>query len=276
MQVARTFELSERIACLTLDFEEDYDDLIGEFNILNEHEPEIMQLADSLKRLETPLSIFIRTDLLERYARSGSVLRALGQDFHCHSHTHATREFDSDFEIHATVKAFERHFQRPPIGYRAPLGVLYPGDLERLREHGFRFSASVFPSWRPGKFNNLSAPLEPFEYSNGLLELPFAAVPRLRYTISMSYLKLLGYTLNGLIWSTFGLPKVMIIDSHLHDFIVAPKSFKKLPLLYRIGWGRNRGAGLPYLRRLVQTLKAKGYRFITMTELAERIEAARS
>jgi peptidoglycan/xylan/chitin deacetylase (PgdA/CDA1 family) len=271
MDVTRVFDVQEKLACMTLDFEEDYDDFIGAFNVLTAHEPEVMQLAQTFHALETPLSVFVRTDLLERYPRSGDALAALGSDFHCHSHTHATRNFDSAFEIATTAETFERHFGRPPLGYRAPLGVLYPGDLDLLKEHGFGFSASVFPSYRPAKFNNLDAPLEPFQYENGLLELPFAAVRRIRFTVSLSYLKLAGYAISRAMYAAFGLPNVMVIDSHLHDFIVAPESFEELPLAYRLAWGRNRDAGLDYLERLVSLLRAQGYRFITMTELADRL-----
>ena len=109
MDVTRVFDVQEKLACMTLDFEEDYDDLIGAFNVLTAHEPEVMHLAETVRALEIPLSIFIRTDLLERYPRSGNVLHALGSDFHCHSHTHAIRNFDSAFEIATTAQAFERH-----------------------------------------------------------------------------------------------------------------------------------------------------------------------
>jgi peptidoglycan/xylan/chitin deacetylase (PgdA/CDA1 family) len=274
-QIVRTIPLADRLACITLDYETDYGDRIGgACNILDSSRKEIDELAATLKELDVPMSAFIRTDILENHARALEVVKQLACDFHCHSHTHNTKAFDSRFEISATKQAFEKHFGAAPVGYRAPLGVLYPGDIEVLGEHGFKFSSSVFPSFRPGKFNNLMMPNAPFLYDNGVVELPFAAVPGLRYTISLSYLKLLSLTMNRLLFATFGLPNVLVFDSHLHDFIVNPQSFSRLPRKLRIAWGINKHRGMSYFRRFVQFLRKEGYQFVTMTQLYERAKGA--
>lgn len=274
-QVAATIPISDRLACITLDYETDYGDRIGgACNILDSSRREIDELAATLKELEVPMSAFIRTDMLENHACALEVVKQLACDFHCHSHTHNTKSFDSKFEISATKAAFEQHFHAAPVGYRAPQGVLYPGDIELLQEHGFKFSSSVFPSFRPGKFNNLKMPNAPFLYDNGVVELPFAAVPALRYTISLSYLKLLGMMMNRLMFATLGLPNVLVFDSHLHDYIVNAESFSRLPRKLRLAWGVNKHRGMGYFRRFVQLLKKKGYQFVTMTQLYERAKSA--
>ena len=153
------------------------------------------------------------------------------------------------------------------MGYRAPQGVLFNGDIDLVKTCGFKFSSSVFPSFRPGKFNNLALPIEPFVYDNEIMELPFAVVPRLRSIISLSYLKLFGLTLNKAFFSWFGLPKIVVFDSHLHDYIVSEKSFSQLPWKLRAAWGVRKYSGIRYFTMFVEMLKSEGYRFITMTDL---------
>jgi peptidoglycan/xylan/chitin deacetylase (PgdA/CDA1 family) len=263
----RLLPLDRKVACVTLDYETDYGDRVGAFNILHHHRREIDRLAERFAELGVPISAFIRTDLLLGEPGALEAVRSFATDFHCHSHTHATRDFDSEREIAATAETFVRCFGSPPRGYRAPLGVLNEGDLDLLEQHGFEFSSSVFPSYRPGKFNHLSMPTVPFLYENDLLELPLAVVPRIRYTISLSYLKLIGLTANRLVFSAFGLPDLLIFDSHLHDFIVCEESLRQLPPSVRIPWSINKGAGVRYFETFVKYLRRRGYEFLSLTEL---------
>lgn len=265
------YNVKEKLACVTLDFEKDYGDRVNEFNILSSCRSEIDDLGRLFRRLGVPVSGFIRTDLLTDYPECFPVLTNLLQDYHCHSHTHNTKAFQSQEEIAASKATFEEYFGRRPLGYRAPQGVLHKGDIQLLKQHDFKFSSSIFPSYRPGKFNNLSMPTEPFLYENGIMELPFSVVPKLRYTISLSYLKLIGMPLNRACVSLLGLPNVVVFDSHLHDFIVSRESFNKLPRRIRIAYGINKYSGMKYFEGFVQILRHHEYRLVTMTELYEHI-----
>lgn len=264
--MSKLFTINERLACITLDFEMDYGDRIEEFNLLD-NEKELFDLARLYSDLGIPVSTFIRTDILINYPKSLDIIKMIATDYHSHSHTHNTKSFDSEIELSTTVSTFESYFGYKPMGYRAPQGVLYKGDLDIIKKCGFKFSASVFPSCRFRKFNNLSMPINPFLYDNGIMELPFAVIPKVRYTISLSYLKLLGINMNKILFSSFGLPNIVVFDSHLHDYIVNEKSFRKLPPHLRIAWGINKYSGIKYFRIFVELLKKKKYRFITMTEL---------
>lgn len=269
--IKKIINLEEKIACITIDFEKDYGDRIDEFNILKNTD-KIKELAEVFKEQGVGISAFIRTDVLEDYPRSLDAIKMIASDFHTHSHTHNTKSFQSKNEISESAQVFKKYFHHAPLGYRAPMGVLYDGDIEIIKECGFKFSASTFPSYRPKRFNNLSMPVEPFVYDNGIVELPFATVPGLRYTISLSYLKLLGFDINNLLYSIFGLPNVLVFDSHLHDYIINEESFAKLPLKLKIAWGINKHSGISYFKRFASLLKKKGYRFVTMSELYNIIE----
>lgn len=149
-KVSKVLDVQDKLACITLDFERDYGDRIGEFNILRD-EKGISQLARLFDALQAPVSAFVQTELLTAYPACERVIRMLAGDYHAHSHTHTTRDFDNRGEIVGSAKAFEACFGYPPLGYRAPLGVLHEGDIEAISESGYKFSSSVFPTWKEGK-----------------------------------------------------------------------------------------------------------------------------
>lgn len=267
MQIAEVLQPTQKLACMTLDFETDYGNRVGgAFNILEEKE-QLAQLAALYSDLNVPLSAFIRTDLLTTYPKSIDLVQRLATDLHCHSHTHTTQNFISEFEIAQTQQTFTTIFGRPALGYRAPLGILYDNDVALLAQHGFKFSSSVFPTWFPGRFNNRQLPATPFLYANGLVELPFAVIQTIRSTVSLSFLKLFGLPLYRSLFARFGLPEIIVFDSHLHDYIVSHESYSQLPRTLRWAWGINKYAGMRYCVAFVELLRKAGYEFISMTQL---------
>jgi len=268
----KTYKSKKKIACITLDFEKDYGDRIGEFNILS-NKKEITELAQFLQELQIPLSLFITTNVLEKYPSSFEVAKSIGKDFHSHSHTHNTKNPDSVFEIEKSKKVFSKYFNTNPLGYRAPQGVLKNGDIEELCKKGYKFSSSLFPSFRPGKYNNLFSPINPIIYTNGFIEIPFSVIKKIRYTFSLSYIKLLGFQVSRLLVKIFGLPNIVVFDSHLHDFITNEKSFHSLPLHIKFAYSIRRDKGEQYLLNVVKLLKSMGYEFLTITELYEEINS---
>ena len=272
--VATALPVREKLACITLDFELDYGGRVGRFGIYEDDSGQLRELGELYRSLSIPVSAFVQTSLLEDYPGSLECVQSLADDFHSHSHTHNMQVFDSREEIAACTETFERFFGHRPLGYRGPQGMLYDGDTDLLVEHGYKFSASVFPTYRPGRFDNRGSPLTPFRYGNGLVEMPFGAIPAVRFVVSLSHLKLLGWTGNRLLMGLFGLPPVLVVDTHLHDYIINEQSFAKLPTKYRWAYSRNKRKGKPYLTAFVAFLRRKGYRFVTMTEIHESLEAA--
>ena len=276
MEIAETITPRRKLACLTIDFETDYGARLGKtFNILSE-EQQLASLSALYRELEVPVSAFIRTDLLLDHPSALPLVKELANDFHSHSHTHDTANFDSAYELRTSQETFEKAFGRPALGYRAPLGMLHRGDVSLLVEHGFRFSSSVFPVLFPGRYNHRTKPLAPFVWKNGLVELPLAAVRGVRLTVALSFLKLFGLSLNRLLFKTFGLPDVVVLNSHLHDYVVSEPSFRALPPRLRLAWGINKHRGMRYCAEAVRLLRRRGYEFITMTELYEHVQSVRT
>jgi peptidoglycan/xylan/chitin deacetylase (PgdA/CDA1 family) len=263
--------LNKKYACITLDFEEDYGDRVNEFNIYSDSQYKIEELKYLYDKLDVPVSTFITTNILDKNDKTIELIKWLANDYHCHSHSHNTQAFDSANEITTCFSKFKEHFGFEPLGYRAPKGVLYPGDIKLITDAGFLFSSSLFPSIRIGTFNNLKSPQIPFFYDSGLLEIPLAVVNKIRLIISLSYQKLLGSSVSHILYKTFGIPDVIVYDSHLHDYIISEKSFAQLPPFMKSIYSINKYSGKEILIDFVNYLKSKGYSFITMTELMSLI-----
>ena len=255
-----------RYACFTLDYELDYGGRLRQFDTLKQrrqHE----ELARFLHDESIPLSAFIQTQTLKDYPESETVIRSLASDFHSHSHTHASKGFASREEFITSKKIIEDTFGQQTVGYRAPFGKLYPGDHELLSELNFSFDASIFPSYRPGKFNHLSASIEPTRLPCGLQEIPFAVIPKVRLILGISYMKLLGYGFYENFMKVFGLPEVVVFYGHMHDYFPTP-GVNTLPLPLRKAFNRNSGQALAITKKFMQHLKRNQYQMVTMSALA--------
>ncbi len=199
----------------------------------------------------------------------------LGAEYELHSYSHDNDEPDSAREIVLGTEAFLDYFGFPPRGYRAPSGIVTAAGVRRLHEAGFRYDASVFPAWRPELgYDHRGLPDVPFAYEGlpGLVELPFAVVPRRRVVISLSFLKLAGWAPYAAMFRRYGTPDVVVFDSHLYDFFptspvtALPRTdWRRYPLL------RNQRRVFPLLGRLIGHFRRAGHEFVTMRELLRRV-----
>ncbi|MFA6039759.1 MAG: polysaccharide deacetylase family protein [Candidatus Peribacteraceae bacterium] len=262
-----------RTAVLTCDIEPDYGGRTGTAELLREKRftAELMRWCGDRS---LPLSAFVVTSLLGERLPAVDALRDGGIDVHCHAHTHNVRTYfqHSREEIARSQEAFTAFFGASATGYRAPQGILLPGDDTALAQNGFLFDSSVFPGRRPGLFDCRTLPLTPWEWRSGVLELPLAATAR-RRLLTLSHLKLRGKTLWQSILRQDALPPILIVDSHLHDFF-PPSSAAGLPWTLRLAYARNRTKGFALLEWLLDVLRERGYRFQSMTGLAQTLREA--
>lgn len=264
----------DRTAYITLDLEHDYG------TALDEHRYEAAERAPALGNfladLDVPLTCFLQTELLDAVPDAVAGLEAADTpvEFHPHSHTHPhPDDADMPAEIERSVRAVRDRFGTDDLGFRFPDGAADPADFRTLADHGVSFSASVFPSWRPGRFDNRGAPLYPFRRAGtDLVELPFTVYSRrLRIPVALSYLKLLGTWFERLVRARP--PNVVVFDMHMHD-LVTPSTVEELPRPYRLVYSRRSERGPTILARLVAALRDAGYRFGRMSDLYERTAAA--
>lgn len=258
------------LAAFTCDIEPDFGMRTGTTELLEE-ERYMHAVLDAARENAFPITAFVVTELLSRNLPGIRLLRETGVELHPHSHTHDRKRYAkaSGEEIRKSQDAFHRELGRRATGYRAPQGVLYPGDIEVLTESGFSFDASVFPGCRFGVFDNRAFPREPWRWKGGLLELPFATTGK-RAMLTMSYLRLYGEHVWERRLHASDLPRILILDAHLHDFFT-PASVRRLPLPFRLAYGRNCDRGLAFLAWITETLKCAGYRFTTMQAIADAL-----
>ena len=181
----------ERTACITLDLENNWKFQTDELqHLVFDRVDEYVKL---IQTLDIPLTVFVVGKVLEERP---DVVRQLDSEldaeFHLHSYRHDMNgDADIEEEIRDGVRAFESILGRHPRGYRAPRFIVDDNDLQALSEAGFEFDSSICPSYRPGVYNNLHEPTEPYfpEVAPDLLELPLSVHPRLRIPFAQSYLR---------------------------------------------------------------------------------------
>jgi len=223
--------------------------------------------------LEVPISVFVVGKTIEKRPGGVNTLRnELDSEFHLHSYSHdLTKSYDFSEELERGFNTFKSFFGHPPVGYRAPQGNITPEEVCHLDELGFKFDSSIFPSYRPSVYNNLSAPTSPYRPAgtNQLVEYPISVIPRLRIPFSQSYLKLFG---RPYLWSLkrVSLPNVLVFDSHLQDFY-RTASHDQLEAPIRQVHQRNLNESTELFRTLVQSLRERGYEFATLTDIYERM-----
>ena len=231
----------------------------------------IISLEKLLISLKYPLTAFVQTGILKENQKSSEVLKFLANEYHSHSHTHASKEFDSQYELETSLQILQDMFDQENFGYRAPFGKLYPGDHEKLKDLGYHFDSSVFPSVRPGKFNHLDQPILPYRLPCGLMEVPFGVMPYSRLILGISYMKLFGPNFYHVMESFCGLPRVLVCYAHLHDFFPT-EAIKSFPPAIRMAFSRNKENGINIARDFLSHLKAKGYIFLGMNELVNKLK----
>ena len=264
----------EKTVVLTLDLECDYGTALQTNTF--EATTKTPQLREFLERHDVPISVFLQSQLLQEAPRAVQSLEDadVPVEFHAHSHTHPKRKnADVSFEVGESVRRIRDRFDTEPVGFRFPDGAAEASDYEVLAEHDVPFNASLFPSWRPGRFNNSSESRFPFRHvPSGVLEIPFTVYSeRIRVPVALSYLKLIGALFERLLkWNP---PNVVVFDMHMHDLFVPP-SYRELPSVYQAIYARHKNDGVQILAEFIGSLKSAGYQFTTMTELHQWIQHA--
>lgn len=254
---------------LTLDLENDwYFEEPGYDHLTFERIGDFIDLIDGLS---VPLSVFVVGKTLEKHPDAIDRLAAeLDAEFHLHSYRHEPAADTFREELGRGKEAFRDHFGHDPIGYREPYGAIDREQFPVLVEEGFEFDSSIFPSYRPGVYNNLDTPLEPYTLEGypELLEIPLGVFRGLRIPLSQNYLKLFGKPLQELL-SVAPLPDTLVYNVHLQD-LYRTRSHGKLSGFKRRVITRNLGDSERILRECVDRIRSSGYEPTTISGIYDR------
>ena len=253
---------------LTLDLESEISGVLADEYSIFKNPDRIEKLLSFLKEEDVKLSVFVVGEILNKFPEIVTLFKSYPCEFHCHSFSHHGNMADSEAEIIKSKKAYSGFFKKNPIGYRAPQGKISDRGIHLLEKHGFKFDASIFPSYYPNPFKYIfkNREVHPHSSSN-IIEIPFTSITPLRLTFSISYVKLLGFKAYQILLELFKLPKTIVFGSHLHDFLITSKTLKKLPLFWKIIYNRNRFNGKQFLKKIIDLFKKKGYKFVYMSDI---------
>jgi peptidoglycan/xylan/chitin deacetylase (PgdA/CDA1 family) len=259
----------EPSVCLTLDLEADYggrlDPTYAAWN-----EAGVDRLLELLGGFGARLTVFAvgesltaRPAVIERFLKAGA-------EFHLHSHTHSLSAPDSLEEIQRGAAAFAEVLGRRPRGYRAPEGRISPAGWARLEAEGFEFDSSVFPSFWPAPRYVLYRP-RPFRpKGRRLWELPISTLSPLRFIVSLSFMKLLGWGFYETLLENASWPEPLVFDMHLHD-VFAPESYARLGGVWRTIYRHHRHDGMAILTSFLGLLSRRNARFRTLGAIASEL-----
>ena len=263
----------DRIACFSLDLEADYAGMTGCDYYESLECTEAFEQMVSVYGIK--LTTFVAGTILDVNFPIVKRLQSLGSRFETHSYSHPLKELPSAKieNIRNGIDAYVRYFGERPSGYRAPQGIISMDEVKFLSEQGLLYSSSIFPSYLPGRYNNLHFPTHPFIYEETcLLEIPFSVIPFIRLPVTASHVNLFGSRLSILLMRLFGCPRLLNICMHLYDFCDV-SAYRMLPLKERIGYFRQRIARdkTKSFEALVRFLKSRGYRFAYLRDIASEI-----
>jgi len=260
----------QRRACITLDLENNWEFDGPELGYATfEYLEEYIDLLDSL---DLPLSVFVVGQTLEERPDAIERLReGLDVEFHLPSYSpDLSGTADLEREVRKGKSAFESFFGRQPEGYRSTQGRIEQSDLQLLEKEGFAFDSSVFPTYRPGVYNNLDSPIEPYR-AGGLYEIPVGVVPRLRIPLSQAYVKAIERPFLSML-QRVQLQDVVVYNTHLQDFYNT-RAHEALDHPKKFFYQRNIDNAERVFRRVVETLRQKGFSFVKMTDVYEACRA---
>ena len=150
------------------------------------------EILKQLSTTETIATFFVLGEIASEAPYIVEEISDKGHEIASHSHSHAplwaTERQDFEATVQRDVKAIEDACGQKPRGFRAPYFSLRRSDgwvLDILRNNGFLYDSSVFPTWTP-LYGIPQAPREPYypslediskrAISKTLLELPLTVM----------------------------------------------------------------------------------------------------
>ena len=232
---------------------------------------------DVIDKYDVKLTGYLVTNILQNNpSLIDNALSFLPISFEVHSHSHNQSEPDSEREVDNALKYYAEYFDHLPKGYRAPNGLISSKGIVRLAEKGFLYDSSIFPSYRFDEYgyNNSHLPIQPYIYETpykDIIEFPFTVIPKIRLVVSISFIKLLSWNLYRGLIKIFGLPDILVIDTHPYDFFIR-NHLQRIKGWKKLAHARNADNAISLFDQLLATLKNSGYKFVYIDDILKKID----
>jgi hypothetical protein len=257
----------KKCIAFTIDLEADHAGCVDEYRIFQDQE-KINDILSTLNSLDVKITVFVVGEIFKLYPNIIKLFEKYNCEFEVHSFSHKKTLSDSEIEneIKVSKNAYIEYFKKNPTGYRVPHGKISLKTLNLIEKHGFLYDSSIFPSYYPNPLLYLFCRRMPHFLGNSrILEIPCSSITPFRITLSLSYLKLLGYGFFETMFKIFKLPDIICFNAHLHDFIFNKESYLKLSPFWKFIYVRNKDKGVEYCVKFIKYMKMNGYQFCFMS-----------
>ncbi len=231
------------------------------FNISYKGLHNILNILKRHKNLK--VTFFVTKEFCRRYP---DLIKKLSNDHEIGCHGEHNKDYKnlSNKEAFESLKVckrlLEKTIKKEVLGFRAPrMSTANPAVLKKL---GFKYDASLHPTYVPGRYNNFFKPKKIFK-KNGLIIIPTSVSPIFRIPLTWLWFRnfSLAYSkINTVLY--FLKDSYMNIYFHPWEFIDLTK--EEIPLLFK----RNTGKKLcEKLSQYISWLYSKKIKFIPLKEL---------
>jgi len=240
----------------------------------------ILRLFQLFEMHEIKATFFITGQIAEKHAWIVKKIHRDGHEIACHGLTHEKNECllnktNQKQRIEDATRIIEEKIGSRPKGFRAPCLRANETTLKVLDESGYVYDSSVVPTFVPGYYGSLTAPLKPYhpssesmekEGSYKLLEIPVSVNPLIPFPFSAAWMRNLGSS-----WVKFGIKMNFALGNPVM-FYVHPRDVVSLPKVKGVPWHLYRNVGDPTIRMLdemIRSAKRSGARFLKAVDLAQ-------
>jgi hypothetical protein len=262
----------EKTICFTIDVEPDFGNLLPKDKYYGKNH--LSTLKRIVEQYDIKITAFVTGKTLEDNPDIIDSLRSMKAEIEQHSYFHLTSGDSKIKDIAQGIEAHKRLLGTLPTGYRAPKGIINKQELLYLEKSGIKFDSSIFPTVFPGRYNRVCFPTEPFNVEGSkIVEMPFATVPNVRIPISLSFMQLLGLKMFQYLFRLFGLPNLIVYDSHTFELGITP-SYGELKFIPRLGYlraQRNYRDPATVFEEFVKYILDKGYRSKYMIDVYKHL-----
>ena len=263
----------EKTVLLTVDLEQDWGAYVDTIENIKKGLPKILRIFDQFGVTAT---FFTTGSVAERVPKEIKKI-ARKHEIASHSYSHSLLNTLSNEkiveEVRDSKKVLEKVSGKPVIGFRAPRFIFPKSVIQELEKFNYKYDSSMVPSFRLGRYSNLSLPREPFKLSKKLWEFPISTLNLLRIPLSLDYMQIVNFNLFMNMFKVLR-PKSPILI-YLHSF-----TFEKLEETEGVPWKcrkiyyRKRGKETEEnLIKLLEKVKEMEYEITSIEKYLKTINA---